>query len=502
MSRAHEKSGAETASTPENRAAAFSGTVAVLVALAVGLLLGAAHGSLPAVVTASASGLLAALGVRAAQSRQNARRAVGSVGVVTGATGFAGVALFGPSPVALLVGSAVAAAAVNATVSFDERIERPAVRTVWRSAAVLAVGTVLAVGVSTGAFAAGLWFLGGGLVSTVSSNALAMLIALQIEVFLVAELLRWAVPILDRWLPEDRDLRAVTLDRFDFRVEDVPPAYWLAFGLQLVLAFVSWGPRWFAALLDALGVLGRTVELLLFTGVLHLPLAGMILGLVGVLLARAVQAAFVGWAGSDPPRAVAQATGGIVVLAVATLLAVALPQATETLTGLAGGGWAATVRAVGPTATVVGAVAGTLFGVAAARHVLAEAVAPWVVFESASGFAVAGGGLFAAALVVAEAGGSALAAFAGVAGALVVHDLGSNAVGLGAQLGSAAETRSGEAAHAVGSLLVGASGVALAGLTALVMGSVEFSPPAWRARLAVGLLLVAVLCFAVLFERE
>ncbi|WP_137286032.1 DUF7519 family protein [Halorussus salinisoli] len=502
MSRVESDFGSETASVPERRATRFSGTVAVLVALLAGLALGVADGSLGPVLGSLFGAVLAALGVRAAQSATNARRAVGSVGVVAGVAAFAGVALLGGQAVALLVGAAVAAAAIDATVSFDARVERPAVRAVWRSATVLAVGSVLAAGISAGVFVALFQFVGSGLVDVASANALARLITLQVEILLLAELVHWAVPILDRWLPEDRDLRAATLDRFDVRVEDLPRAYWLVLGLQVVLALTSWGPRWFAGFLELLSVLGDVIELVLLSGVLHVPLAVLVAGLVGVLLARVLQSLFVAWAGSDPPRSVAHATGGLVTIAVATLLAAAFPGIADALGGTSGLDVAATVGSVGLTATVSGAMAATLFAVAAARRALAVAVAPWAATNSASGFAVAGGALVVASLVVALDGGSALAVFAGVAAALVVHDLGTNAVELGAQVGPEAETRAGEAAHAVGTLVVGAGGVALAGLTAFVMGSVESSPPAWRARLAVALLLVAVVCFAVLFERE
>ncbi|UPV76446.1 hypothetical protein M0R89_19995 (plasmid) [Halorussus limi] len=483
----------------ERRATTFSGTVAVLVAALAGLALGAAGGSLWSVAATIGGGVLAALGVRAVQSGTNARRAVGSVGVVAGVSVFAIVATLGGGPVALLVGAGVGAAATNAVVSFDERVERPAVRAVWRSATVLSVGAVLAVCLYADVFAKTFGVVGGNLVAAAESSALALLVVLQLELLAVAELVHWAVPVLDGWLPENRDLRAAVLDRFDRRLWDVPRAYWAVLGLQIVLALSEWGPAWFRGFLDSLSVLGDALELVLFSGVVHLPLTALVVGLVGVLLARGLQALFVGWAGSDPPRSVAHAAGGLVTLAVAALLALA---PTEALAAAAGTGWTETVASVGLTAALAGGVAATLFAVAFSQRVLAVAVAPWVGTESASGFAVAGGSLMVASLVVADGGGSALAAFVGVAAALAVHDLGSNAVELGARIGRDAETRAGEAAHAVGGLLVGAGGVLIATLTAFGMGSLSFSPPAWRARLAVALLLVAVLCFAVLFERE
>ncbi|WP_435181584.1 DUF7519 family protein [Halorussus sp. AFM4] len=491
-----------TERVPERRATPFSGTVAVLVAVLAGLALGAADGSLPAVVGSLAGAVVVALGVRAVQSETNARRAVGSVGIVAGVSALAGVALLGGGAVALLAGAAVAAAAVNATVAFDERVERPAGRALWRSATVLSIGAVTAVLLHSGALAALVRVGTAGVVDAATSSLLAMLVVLQLEVLAVVELLHWAVPVLDRWLPEGRDLRAATLDRFDVRIEDLPRAYWAALGLQVLLALTSWGPGWFAGFLETMSVFGRVVGLVLATGALHVPLAVLLAGLVGVLAARGLQALFVGWAGTDPPRAVAYAAGGVATLVAVGLLAVALPDRAGGLAGTVGADWSETVASLGLTATVAGSVGAVLFVVAVARRLVAVLVAPWVARDSASGFAVAAAALVVAALAVAETGGSALAVFGGVAGALAVHALGTNAVDLGAQVGSEAETRAGEAAHAVGTLLVGAGGIALAGATAVVMGLVSPSPAAWRARLAVALLLVAVLCFAVLFERE
>ncbi|WP_276302138.1 DUF7519 family protein [Halorussus lipolyticus] len=485
---------------PERGATSFGGTVALVVTALVGIALGVAEGALWPTLGGLAGAVISALGVRAMQSEANARRAVGSVGVVVGASIFAGVAVVGGEAVALLVGISAAGAGINAIVSFDARVEQPAVEAVWRSATLLTVGAVVAVAVHLGMVGAMGRLAGAGVSGLLSASALALLVVLQVEIFVLAELMRLAVPILDRWLPENRDVRGATLARFDFRFEDAPRAYWAAFAAQVALALSSWGPRWFAVFLDLLSVLGRTVELLLTTGVLHVPLSVGILGLLGVLLARGLQALFVSWAGSDPPRAVALSAGGLVTLGVALVLGVW--AGSETVVSSAGSGVANTVGNVGLAGVVAGAVATALFTVAAVRRALATVVAPWVATESATGFAIAGVALFVASLVVAEAGGSALAALAGVAGALVVHDLGTNAVGLGVQIGREAETRTGESAHAVGSLLVGAGGVALAGATAFVMGRVEFSVPAWRARLAVALLLVAVLCFAVLFERD
>jgi len=487
-------------SVPERRATAFSATVAVLVAAVAGLGLGAAVGATATTVAGLTGAVVAALGVRASQAESNDRRAVGSVGVVAGALAFAGVAAVGESAVALLVGVAVGGAAINAAVSLDAGVARPVGRTVGRSASVLVAGSALAFGLATGAFA----LIGRGVAqdvaAVVTAHDLARLIALQVELLVAVELLHWAVPVLDDWLPERRDLRAATLGRLDYRIEDVPRGYWLFLGLQIVLALTAWGPRWFDRFLGSLSVLGAGVRLVLRSGALHGALGALIVLAAAVLVGRGLQRLFVVWAGRDPPRALAHAAGGVVALAAAAVVGVS-PLA-DVVAGAAGPEWNDLVAAVGVTSMLTGGVAVTLFAVAVGQAILSRLVRPWIASDAASGFAVAAAALVAAALLASYRGASALAAFAGVAGALVVLDIGSNAVALGTQIGSDAETRASEATHAAGSLLVASGGVAIATLTGFVMGSVSISVPAWRARLAVALLLVSVLCFAVLLGRE
>jgi hypothetical protein len=359
---------------------------------------------------------------------------------------------------------------------------------------------VLAFGLATGAFG----LIGRGVAqdvaAVVAAHDLARLIALQVELLVALELLHWAVPVLDDWLPERRDLRAATLGRLDYRIEDVPRGYWLFLGLQIVLALTAWGPRWFDRFLGSLSVLGSGVRLALRSGVLHGAFGALMALASAVLLGRGLQRLFVAWAGHDPPRALAHAAGGIVALIAAAVVG-ASPFA-GAVAEAAGPEWGELAAAVGITSVLTGGVAVTLFAVAVGQATVNRLVRPWIASDAASGFAIAAAALVAAALLASHGGASALAVFAGVAGALVVLDIGSNAVALGAQIGPDAETRAGEATHAAGSLLVGAAGVAIATLTGFVMGSVSISVPAWRARLAVTLLLVSVLCFAVLLGRE
>jgi len=486
-------------SAPERRATAFGATVAVLVATLAGLGVGAAAGATAATVASLVGGVVAALGVRASQAASNDRRAAGSVGIVAGALAFAGVAALGESAVALLVGLAVGAAAVNATVSLDADVARPVGRTVGRSASVLVAGTVVAFGLSTGAFALIGRSAARNVAAVVTAHDLARLIALQVELLVALELLHWAVPVLDDWLPERRELRAATLARLEYRIEDLPRGYWLFLGLQVVLALTAWGPPWFDRFLGSLSVLGAGVRLALRSGVLHGAIGVLLALSAAVLLGRGLQRLFVAWAGRDPPRALAHAGGGVAVF-LAAAIAGAAPLG-DVVTGTLGPEWSELAAAVGVTSLLTGAVAVTLFAVAVGQAMVGRLVRPWAASDAASGFAVAAAALVVAALLAAHGGASALAVFAGVGGGLAVLDVGSNAVALGTQIGPAAETRAGEATHVVGSLLVAAGGVAVATLTGFVMGSVSVSVPAWRARLAVALLLVSVLCFAVLLGR-
>ncbi|WP_134671443.1 hypothetical protein [Halorussus marinus] len=487
-------------SAPARRATAFSATVAVLVAALAGLGVGAAAGARWATVASLLGAGIAALGVRASQARSNDRRAAGSAGIVAGALVVAGVAAVGESAVALLAGLAVGAAAVNATVSLDADVARPVGRTVARSASVLVAGSMLAAGLSTGAFGAFGRILAGHVWALTTAHDLARLLAFQVELLVGLGLLHWAVPVLDDWLPDRREHRAATLGRLEYRIADLPRGYWLFLGLQFALALTAWGPRWFDRFLESLSTLGAGVRLVLRSGVLH-GAAGVLVALsAAVLVGRGLQRLFVAWAGRDPPRALSHAAGGVGALVGAAIVG-ASPLA-DVVAAAAGPAWSEPIAAVGVTPILTGGVAVTLFAVAVGQAVIGRLVRPWIESDAAAGFAAAAAALVVAALLAAHGGASALAVFTAVAGALAVLDVGSNAVALGTQIGPVAETRAGEATHAVGSLLVGAAGVAVATLTGFVMGSVSISVPAWRARLAVALLLVSVLCFAIRLGRE
>lgn len=484
----------------ERGATRFSSTVAALVAVLVGLGLGIATDATAEVLGILAGAVLVALGVRALQRESNDRRAAGSLGVVVGTVAFAVAALFGQA-VAVLVGLAVAAVVVNATVNLDEAVARPLRQTTWRSATVLAVGAVLAIGLHANVFTTSTGLLTTGIVEIVTTHDLARLVALQVEILAVGELLFWTVPILNRWLPADSDVRATMLDRVDFRVENVSRIYWAFLGGQFVLAMTTWGPRWFAGFLGVLGPLGDAIQWLLHSGVLHLPVAAVLLALIAVLVGRVIQWLFVGWAGSSPPRTLAHSTGGVAVVALTAVLALPIFAGPVTDT-LSQAGWGNTVAALGTSGTLLGVVAATLFAVAILRTLVFRVVGPWVATDAAGGFAVGAALLFVAALVAAEVGAAPLAVFAAVAGALVVHDLGGNAAELGSQVGRVAETRTGEVAHTVGGLAVAAVGVVLAAASAYVLGPISTAAvPAWRARLALALVLVAVVAFVALIKE-
>ncbi|MFC4549786.1 MULTISPECIES: DUF7519 family protein [Halorussus] len=483
----------------ERGATRFSATLAATVAVAAALALGVAAGDALGVVATLAGAVAVALGVRALTIETNDRRAAGSVGVVLGTVAFAAAALFGRY-LAFVVGLAATAAIVNAVVDFDDDLAWPVARATWRSATVLGVASVLAVCLHADVFVGTARVTADGLVAVATAHDLARLIALQVEVLAVAELLYWAVPVLDRWLPADRDVRASILGYVDFRLEDVPRTYWAFLGGQLLFALTGGGPRWFAGLLASMSAFGDAVALLLRSGVLHLPLAAVAGFLLVVLVGRAIQLTFVSWAGTNPPRSLAFAAGGLVTVAATALLA-ASPLGDAFVAAAAETVWKEEIALFGVVGTLLGSVALTLLAAAALREFGFAFVEPFVTTDTAGGFALSAGLLLAGSIAAAELGAAPLAVFAGVAGALVVHDLGSNASELGTQVGRFAETRTGEVAHAVGGLLVAGVGVALAAASAYVLGPITTSVPAWRARLALALVLLAVLSFVALIRE-
>ncbi len=487
----------------DHGATRFGGRLATLVAACTALGLGWTTGNLPGVAAGLIGAVCIALGANGLQSDANERRAAGSFGIVAGAVALSACTQFGSPPLfVLLLSLGVTAVAVNATSPLSSTLGYPLYLMFRRSIAVLFVGLVLAGGIYAGVFRTLGWLSGSIVVSVVASSDLARLIGLQIGCLVVVELLHFVVPILDKWLPEEKVLRRQVLEPFGFRLETVPVAYWTFLGMQVIVAFSAWGPPFFDSLLTSLSLFGDVIRTVLRSGVLHVPIALLFLFELTVLLARGIQHAALEWMGGEPPQTLAFATGGIVVVAVAAVLGVASSLVPWFGSAVASAEPGQLVEQFGPASTLIGAIGSVLIGLVLVQIAVVLFVRPWVALDSASGFAFGGAALFLGALAAAELGATPVVVFCGVAAALVVRDVGDHAAEINLQIGRGAETRRGEIAHATGVLLVGGIGVGLAVAALSFVGPISLPTSVWRGYLALALLLVSVVSFALLLGNE
>ena len=120
------------------------------------------------------------------------------------------------------------------------------------------------------------------------------------------------------------------------------------------------------------------------------------------------------------------------------------------------------------------------------------------VTERTAGVAVAAGGLFVASAFAATLGASTALVLAGLVGAVVVWDAGAFGTTLRREAGAFADTRRAELVHTGGTLAVGGVGAALTvALTGVASGSITATADAALAGLAVCLIAVAALIFAI-----
>lgn len=481
----------------------FGGALASVVAVCAVLLLGVGTGNLVSVAAGVVGSVCIALGANGMQSKQNERRAAGSLAIVGGAIALTATTGLGTPPLfSLLLGLGMTAVLLNARVDLSSSVGYPVYLMLRRSTAVLVVGTALAVCIHGGLFRT-LGGLGGlVIVNAATSSTLAMIIALQIGCLAAVELLHWVVPILDDWLPAKARLRQRILEPFGFRLETVPVAYWAFLAIQIIVVYSGWGPRWFARLLASLSVLGDVIRLVFGSGVLQAVVAAIILFELVLLAARGAQHVIIAWMGDEPPQTLAFAAGGIGGVALAGLVGAVstfVPSVGSTLATIEPWGM---VEQLGPATVIAGSVAGVLILLVLVQVFAVLAVRPWVALDSASGFAFGGAALFIGALAAAELGAPPAIVFCAVGAALVVRDVGDHAAEVGLQIGRAAETRRGEVAHATGGLLVAVLGVGLAVGTLSFVGPVSLPTSSWRGYLALVLLLVAVVSFSLLLATD
>ena len=467
------------------------------------VLLGIGTGNLASVVAGVVGAVCIALGANGMQSKQNERRAAGSLAIVGGAIALTVSTGLGTPPLfSLLLGLGVTAVMLNARVDLSLGFGYPVHLMLRRSIAVLVFGTALAASVHAGVFRTVGRVSSSVVLDAATSSTLAMLIGLQVGCLVAVELLYWVVPVLDDWLPAKAKLRNRILEPFGFRLETVPTAYWAFLAVQLLAVFSGWGPRWFAGLLTSLSVLGDVIRLVFGSGVLQAAVGAVILFELVVLTARGVQHVIIVSAGDEPPQTLAFAAGGIAAVVLAGLVGAVSMLVPSVGSALANAEPWNMVEQLGPATVIAGSVTGVLILLVLVQVFAVLAVRPWVALDSASGFAFGGAALFLGALVAAGLGTAPVIVFCAVGAALVVRDVGDNAAEVGLQLGRAAETRRGEVAHATGGLLVTAVGIGLAVGVLSFVGPVSLPTSSWRGYLALVLVLVAVVSFTLLLVTD
>ncbi|WP_254280229.1 DUF7519 family protein [Haloarcula marina] len=482
---------------PVEPTAALAGTVAVALAVALGL---AIDGPLP--VAAGVTGaLLVAAGVWALDGETNARVAVGSGGLVLGTLALGAATLLAAGsyalPVHLLCWWAVLCVVVDAATGITAT---EALGTALReSGNALLVGVVVAALLNLNAEFNVLPAVAVMTLAVAVADPFGAFVSLQLAVLGTSWLLSKVTPVLDDWLPAEGPARngtLRTLDEASTVPREVPKTVWALVAAECVLLLVPAVRALFATFLDGLPVLGQVLRVLL-SGPLHVLVATIAVALCTVLLADVARYWVADWLGESPAETLALQAGGLFTTAV---VLVGTAVATALGASLFGAPTTGMSAVVGPAAVVLCSVVAALLVVGLALQSANLLAAYGVLSSSTAGFSLGSALLFGATLWAAELGVGTPLVVGGVAASLLVWDLGSHASGIGATLGRAAESTDSQFVHATGSVLVlaVAVGVAVAARYLLVPA---LAPPAtqaaaWRSVVALGLVLVAILAFA------
>jgi hypothetical protein len=483
--------------------AGFSGRLAVAVAALATLAAGVGVGN--AGIVAGVAGALAfGWGAGALDTDSNGRRALGSVATTVGgllvlvgmATAGADVAAFVVSALALLGLSAVA---VDATAGLGDETLAPLLASLGSSIATVIGGVALAslFHVAFGVGLAGLLLV--GLAGVSLATPLGAFVVLQVQAVLVAVLMRRARSVVEGWFPGGVPVEAwEEFEPLAMSLREVPRAYWVALGLQVVLLFAGANAvvEW---LLASTWLFGAVVDGVLRSGLVHGALLLVMALEATVLLAEFVRSAANSALAPNPPKSLSYATGGIALSVVVPVL-VGVAALASGLLGLGidplilGGTWGSAAALLSLSVVALGVV----FAVEVTAVAIAErSLLP----ERVPGFAMGATLLFLAAVGAAPAGAPPVVTFAGVAAALVAWDLGETSVDLGTHLG-AADTRRAEVVHATGTVAVGVAGVVLAALSVHLLGPLRVPGAAGRAVAALGLSIVALLAFVLALDRR
>ncbi|MFC7077318.1 DUF7519 family protein [Haloarcula halophila] len=478
---------------PVRSTATLAGVLAVLTALAVGLSIG---DPLP-VVSAVGGAVLLAGGTWALGEESNARVAAGSVMAVAGIVGFALTVVFaaGGSRLAAFLGLAIGTMYVLLDAVTDSADDGNQLGAALReSGNALLVGIVVAVLLSVTAQYNVLSGVVFGVSGLAAITPLVGFVTLQIGAVLVLLLLNRVVPVLEGWLPDpgsgDRTLD--TLSEVGMSRTEVPVTVWAVLGVEGVVALFPQAQVLFNAFLAGTPVVGSLLRVAL-SGLVHVPLVVLAVGLLGILLASGLQRWVVDWLGDDPARTLSLQSGGIVAV-VATILG-------TTAVSLLGidlfGRSTAVSTLIGPAAVVLGGLVTAVLLIG-----LVVAVVPLLSHrgflpQPAGGFALGSAVLFLTILLGAELGVPTVLVIAGSAATLLIWDAGAHASSIGLQLGRDAGTSDSEFVHVTGTGLV--LGLAVVGAIAaryLVVPAIaprQTSAAALRSVIALFLIVLAIL---------
>ncbi|MFB6223019.1 MAG: hypothetical protein ABEH86_05020 [Haloarcula sp.] len=486
-------------SRPAESSGALAGTVAVLVALG----LGVAVGDPFPVLTSLFSGLCIAAGAWALRSGAHTRIAGGSVAVVVGATVFCGTALLVSDPWLLVTHLGLSLGATLVVIDASSGLVPPAdaadelPQMLDESVVALLIGVGTA-GVCSFAASVSLPWVLARVAIGFSMDPLVGFVMLQVGILFALMVLDRAMIVLETWIPAPTTTTDRALERLDLLGTN-----WLeinlfvkaAVGLQLLVAFVPAAQELFDRFLGTIPVLGPALRIAL-SGPLHLPLVGCLLLLLGIIVVEFLRQWLLWWLGDSPGLSLARQAGAVAVPVVLLLCALLL-----TLAGV-------TVE-MGPTpagAGYYGSVTAILLGVLISVIALRGLIVFLSVVERAgmlsrrvTGFATGSTLLFVMTLLSAELGVAPLLVLVGSAAALFVWDAGVHASSIGHQLGRDAETTDSEFVHltGTGTVLTGSILVVMLVRYVLIPATVPASPSglSLSSVVALGLVLLSIAAF-------
>ena len=464
------------------------GALAVSLALSMGVL--GLSGAGVAGVVGLAGALVVGWGVGALDPSRTRRLAAGSVSVVVGTAALAAavglVAVSGRFGHGVVLAGAVTTA-LAALAGLGGETPGRLTRAVSESGFVALVTLALAVAwfllVGTG-FVPGLvaWAVTGATASPVVAA-----VWLQVAVLVAGLAVERAGRALHALVPGRGGPESELAASFRLTLDEVPRWYVAALTVALLVGPSAFVREPVASALAARPLVGRVVDAVLLTGVVHGALGVVVALSLCVAAAPTVHRAVVFWTGYAPGDTVGYAAGGLVA-ATLTVTASALAALARALDV------SAPVAVPSPIAVAVTALVGTLCAlVAVAALVRGLALAAGLARRS-EGFAVGAALALVGTALLAETLPT-LAVVVAATGALAVWDLGVRAVGFERDLRGRRPPVRTELVHAtaVGAVL------AVAVAAALVVGyfAVPVRIPDDRATVALALVMVSLVAFAV-----